>query len=125
MKRKHIPALWERIFRAIAYACVGLCGAGVIAYYSSMGPLVVAWAAILLSGLPAAWYALRGRYRGEYGWLPVAVAGLGIYALYEWVETLQYLPNIVSALLATGVVAKFLSRLAHLHAFIRALREDL
>lgn len=125
MKRKHVPALWERVFRGAAYASVGLCGAGVIAFYSGMGWMVVAWAVILLAGFPAAWHALRGRYRGEYGWLPVVVAGLAIYALYEWIETFQYLPGIVAAFLASGVVFKFLSRLAHLHAFVRALREEL
>lgn len=124
MKRKQ-PTRWERVFRAAAYACVGLTGAAVIVFYHSMGWMVVAWAVLLLAGLPAAVQSFKGHYRAEYGFLPVMVAGLLIYALYEWYDALNYLPSTASALLATGIVAKFLSRFAHLHAFLRLLKEEL
>lgn len=125
MKRKHIPALWERVHRATAYACVGLTAVAIIVFYNNMGWEVVVWALFLLAGLPAAVQSWRGHYRAEYGFLPVMIGGLLIYALYEWIETFQYLPSIAGALLATGIVAKFLSRLAHLHSFLKALKEEL
>jgi hypothetical protein len=124
MKRKQ-PTRWERIFRATAYACVGLTGVAVIVFYNSMGWTVIAWAVLLIAGLPASYQSAKGHYRAEYGFLPVMVGGLLIYALYEWYDTLTYLPSVASALLATSIVAKFLSRFAHLHALVKLIKEEL
>lgn len=124
-ERKLVPALWERVFRAAAYASVGLTGIAIIVFYNSMGWTVIAWAVFLLAGLPAAVQSWRGRYRSEYAFLPIMAGGLLIYALYEWFDVFSYPPSIAAALLATGIVGKFLSRLAHLHAFLKMLREDM
>lgn len=122
--RNAAPAFWERIWRTIGYASVGLTGVAMVVAVPSaigfeLGWWVIIWAGFLLAGIPAAVFAWRGRYRGEFVTLPFLAGALVIYDIFLWIQTFYEPLNMAAAFLVLGFGMKLAARIAYLHMLVK------
>jgi hypothetical protein len=114
----------ERALRATAYFSTGCAGLAVFLLppaptISVLGyTLSGMWAAFMLSAFPAAWGALRGRYRVEYVMLPFFGMAMVLAATSAWIRAGQDAGITARACLLTALLLCFAARFAGLHLLV-------
>lgn len=118
--------LSDRILRAVAYLFTALVGWYTLAVPPSsvtdaLGHVMaVVWALMMTAGLPAAWFTLAHKFRGEYAALVPMLAALAVAILATWLKVSGEPDLIPRVSVATALACLFVVRLMVLHRLTMA-----
>lgn len=120
MNGSYVP-LTDRILRALAYLFTAVVG-----WYTLLVPpssvatalgqsMAVVWALMMTGGLPAAWFTMRHRFRGEYVSLFPVTTALVVAVIAVWINIPEHNELIPRVAVASALACLLLVRLLVLH----------